>query len=377
MLLLTKFEVVTAWRQWPMLGIIVAAFLVQPTAVVPADSFNRGVNAAWLGVDWVNGDRSVEEAAALADDLARRQTTEVYVFTSYMKPNGAFNPTYSHAAEFVHALKASDPGVSVQAWIGLPLQGPSGSGYVDLEDTASRDRIVSFCTEMVHEHGFDGIHLDPEPVVNGDTSVLALLDELRSGIGPDATISFATRRIWPAREIQLPIIAKFAWLADYYREIAQRVDQVAVMTYDSGLPLPFLYRWWVDMQVVHLSQALGGIPVDLFVGIPASEEWTLTHWPNAENMTSGLLGMIDGLSDPDAVPSAVTGVAIYPYWEVDANEWLSYHALWLNKWLGLDGQRCPTEPNSAAVSDLTERMPMLDHSPAHCLASVDCGPRGL
>jgi hypothetical protein len=121
-----------------------------------------------------------------------------------------------------------------------------------------------------------------------------------------------------------------AWQADYYREIAERVDQVAVMTYDSALPLPSLYRWWVDKQVVYISQAPADLPVDLFIGIPASEEETITHRPKAETMTSGLLGVIDGLNSPNAVPSAVTGMAIFPYWEVDTDEWLAYETLWLS-----------------------------------------------
>jgi len=85
------------------------------------------------------------------------------------------------------------------------------------------------------------------------------------------------------------------------------------------------------MQVVQLSQALGDVQVELLVGVPASKERTLTHWPNAENMTSGLQGVIDGLNDPKAQPFAVTGVAIYPYWEMDADEWMSYGLLWLNR----------------------------------------------
>ena len=310
---------------------LLGKFLMEPTHDLPGRYFNKGHNAAWLSVEWVNGDHDMQDVVALADELAQRQIKHVFVFVSYMKPNGGFNPTYSHATEFVHALKVTDSNLDVQAWIGLPLKNPSGNGYVDLGNAETRHRIVSFCVDMVHEFGFDGIHLDPEPVVDGDTNVLVLLDDLRRQTGSDASISIATRRIWPAQDIRLPIIAKFAWQADYYRRIAQRVDQVAVMTYDSGLPLPFLYRRWVSMQVVELSQVVDDAPVELFVGVPTSEEWTLTHWPNAENMTSGLQGVLDGLSNPGARPPTVSGVAIYPYWEMDADEWASYESLWLNR----------------------------------------------
>jgi len=103
------------------------------------------------------------------------------------------------------------------------------------------------------------------------------------------------------------------------------------MTYDSAMPLPQLYRQWARFQVVEISRAVDGAGVDLVFGIPTSEERTWTHWPNAENMRSGLQGVIAGLNDAAARPAAVTGVAIYPYWETDAAEWATYEALWLGQ----------------------------------------------
>jgi hypothetical protein len=308
------------------LGMILLGCSQRPAAVVPGAHFNQGANAAWLGAAWVSESHSTAEIGALADALGRNQIRHVFVYTSYLKPDGRFNSTYSHSSEFVRTIRARRPEICVQAWIGLPL------AYVDLTEAAVRDRIVEFCADRIREEGFDGIHLDPEPVANGDAGVLALVDELRRGIGPNTTLSIATRRIWPAHlDIKLPIVDKFAWQADYYREIARRVDQIALMTYDSGLPLPSLYRRWVSLQVIQLSRAVDSTQVELFVGVPASEERTLTHWPEAENITSGLQGVIDGLTDPGVRPSAVTGVAIYPYWEMDARKWASYESLWLNR----------------------------------------------
>jgi hypothetical protein len=305
--------------------------LVEPAKEPSGWQFNRGLNAAWLGIEWVSGSRDKRDIIALADELSRQQIQYAFVFVSYMNPEGEFNPTYSYAKEFIHALKATSPDLNVQAWIGLPLRNQSGNGYVDLGNVAIRSKIVSFCMDMVHNIGFDGVHLDPEPLFDGDTNVLALLDELRRQTRSTATISIAGRRIWPIPGVKLPVVANFAWRAAYYREIARRVDQVAVMTYDSGLPFPSLYRCWVNIQVVQLSQALDDVQVELFIGLPSSEERTLTHRPNAENIASGLQGVIEGLNDPDAQPSAVTGVAIYPYWEMDADKWAIYESLWLNR----------------------------------------------
>ncbi|MER3459636.1 MAG: hypothetical protein C4309_14365, partial [Chloroflexota bacterium] len=290
----------------------------RPATNFPGARFNKGANAAWLGVEWVKEPHGSDEIAALANDLKRREIGYIFVFASYLRADGRFNPTYSHAAEFIRALKGIQPGLNVQAWIGLPLNRPRllrrQYGYVDLSDATTRQRIVEFCADLISQGGFDGVHLDPEPVPTDDLDVLTLLDEVRRAIGPNSTLSMATRRIWLVfSDLALPFAGQVAWRASYYREVARRVDQIVVMTYDSSLPLPWLYRQWVRFQVIEISQAVDRLHTDLFFGIPTSKEKTWTHWPNAENMTSGLQGVIDGLNDADAWPSAVTGVAIYPY----------------------------------------------------------------
>ena len=167
---------------------------------------------------------------------------------------------------------------------------------------------------------------------SGDANVLLLFDEVRAAIAPEATLSVATRRMSPlGASSDDGWLRDYAWSAAYYAEVAQRVDQIAVMTYDSAMPTARLYRWFARRQVVAITRALEGQAVTLYFGVPTSEERTRTHWPRAENMTSGLLGVLDGLQDPRAAPEAVTGVAIYPYWETDASEWAVYQALWLGE----------------------------------------------
>lgn len=203
---------------------------------------------------------------------------------------------------------------------------------VNLSDVAIRERIAQFCVDLLRREGFDGIHLDSEPIPTDEENVLALLDEVRNALGPTSTLSLATRRIWPLfPDVRWPLVGQVAWRASYYREVSRRVDQIAVMTYDSALPLAFLYRQWTRFQVIEISRAVDGSGVQLFFGIPTSEEKTWTHWPWAENMRSGLQGVIEGLNDREARPAAVTGVAIYPYWETDETEWGIYQELWLGQ----------------------------------------------
>lgn len=318
--------------RWLWVGLVLVtmaagrACIFRPATDYPGSHFNRGENAAWLGVEWANETHSAREIAILGRDLDRRQIRYIFVYTSYLRPDGQFNPTFGYLSDFVSRLKATNPALHIQAWIGLPL------GHIDLSDATVRGEIVQFCVDLVRTTGVDGIHLDPEPIPTDEENVLTLLDELRDALGSGLTLSIATRRIWPIfPEVQWPLVGQIAWRASYYREIARRVDQIAVMTYDSAMPWALLYRQWVRFQVIEISRVVDGMGVQLFFGIPTSEEKTWTHYPWAENMRSGLEGVIDGLNDAAARPAAVTGVAIYPYWETDKAEWRIYEELWLGR----------------------------------------------
>jgi hypothetical protein len=275
-----------------------------------------------------------DEVVALAADLQQRQIDTIFVYVSYLKPTGLFNPTYDYAREFVTRLKQVAPQIEVQAWLGIPVKAPPGaplaSGYSDLSDATVQQTIVDFSRSAVKDLGFDGVHLDPEPILTGDAALLQLLEKVRGALGPQAKLSISGREITPVLpEADLIANRWFTWRADYYREVAQRVDQIAVMAYDTHLPNGWLYEQWVRFQVIGLSSSLGAMPPALFIGLPTSEEHTSSHDPAIEDVVTGLRGMLAGLNDADAQPDQITGVAIYPYWEMSADEWTTYQDLWL------------------------------------------------
>ena len=316
------------------LFIVGRACVFRPATSFPGVYFNRSTNAAWLSVDWFNVPHTSDEITALASDLSQRQITYIFVFASYLELGGEFTSTYSHSDEFVRALREVSPGLTIQAWVGLPLTSSNSwvRGYVDLSDPAIRQKISKFCADLIAQSGSDGVHLDPEPVPDNDADLLKLLEDVRGAIGPDPVLSIAAPRIWPVfPDVAWPVVGQIAWHSGYYREVAKRVDQIAVMTYDSGSPLPELYRQWTRFQVIEISRALKDMDVDIFFGIPTSEEKTWTLWPATENMTNGLQGVIDGLNDGEAFPFVVKGVAIYPHWETQPDEWSVYDSLWLDK----------------------------------------------
>ncbi len=304
---------------------------LRPATSYPGDHFNKGQNAVWLGVEWVRDKHSAAEIANLAADLQREQIAYVFVYTTYMHGGGQFGASYDHAADFLRGFKQAQPTIKVLAWIGLPLNGTLPGASVDLSDESTRQSISNLSAQLINNLKFDGVHLDPEIIADGDKDVLSLLQETRQAIGSTAILSIAAHSTWPfmPETSWTRLVGPLWWGGDYYRQVASRVDQIVVMTYDSGLKTPFLYRQWMRFQAIGISRALENTKAELLFGIPTSEEATATHDPGVENMVNGLDGLVAGFNDLEARPAVVTGIAIYPYWETDAAEWLVYNSQWL------------------------------------------------
>jgi hypothetical protein len=90
-------------RRLVYLGLVLAVFaaasgracVLRPATSYPGSHFNRGVNAAWLDIDWVNEPKPAAAVTALARDLERHQVRDAFVYVSYLNEHGAFNPTYA------------------------------------------------------------------------------------------------------------------------------------------------------------------------------------------------------------------------------------------------------------------------------------------
>jgi hypothetical protein len=316
------------------LAIILRGCFIRPGTNFAGEHFNRGHNAAWLGVEWSMEPHTAAEVAALAEDLQRRQIDTIFVYVSYLKPTGLFNPTYDHAREFVTLLKQVAPQINVQAWLGIPVKAPPdaplASGYIDLNDATVQQTIAEFSGSAVKDLGFDGVHLDPEPIGSDDQALLKLLKEIRSTLGENKHLSIAIPARLPIVG-EIPLLSHLVWSKEYCTAVASEVDAVAVMTYDSAMPAAFLYRSWLQLQVVSLTQALDGTQANVYIGIPASKETTGAHLPWAENVRAGLGGVVAGLNDNESRSDVITGVAIYPYWETTEDEWETYAELWLGR----------------------------------------------
>jgi hypothetical protein len=256
----------------------------------------------------------------------------LFPFTTYVKKDGSFSPSYTYATEFVSEFRRVNQETLLLAWIGVPLKNDGGlgiEGWVDLSNADARQEIIDFIVYLLDQVGFDGIHLNVETVRNFDPHYLTFLREVSEITGTSRILSIAGNDWKPTLLNKAPIVGGYKWSAGYYQAVASQVDQIAVMTYDSFAPHPALYRLWLREQVRGLTKSLRGSNVELLLGLSVSRERTTTHRPNAENMKNGLAGICAGLSPSLKQRHPASGIAVYASWEATPQDW----QLW-EDWLG-------------------------------------------
>lgn len=314
------------------LGLIVWLSLWDTRTRQPGSSFNRGRNAVWLGHTWVEDAHTDREVDQLVETLRQHQIRYVFAHVGPLEAGGTIPPERSpRAAEFASRLKAAAPELILLAWIGQVES--RGGGILDLGDPAVRDRIVATAASYARLPGWDGVHYDIEPLFDGDVRFIAVLDATRQRLG-GGFVSVATPKWFLGRRWDR--ISErggtAVWSAAYYREVALRVDQLAVMTYDSALPWDRAYTLFVKQETTNILWAVRDTRAEVLIGVPVYHGNNRGFRDYAENMSSGLAGLILGLNNtaPEALPR-FAGVAIYPYWEIGPTDWAIYDREWLGR----------------------------------------------
>jgi hypothetical protein len=73
-------------------------------------------------------------------------------------------------------------------------------------------------------------------------------------------------------------------------------------------------------QVEASAVALRALEVDFLIGLPVSEEWSPSHQTMTEYLANALYGFRVGLTS-QGVAEVIDGIALYPHWEISADEW--------------------------------------------------------
>lgn len=329
------------WFRWTVVG-LVCAFLVPVLAAALALRLNytgdlaegtrtRNRDALWLGHAWVDGRKTDADVTALAARLKTTGIRDLYVHAGPLEHDGTLPASsYPRARAFLEAVHRAAPGVRVQAWLGDKLASEEPDG-LHLERAATRAAVVRSTREILAT-GFDGAHFDLEPLHSGDQDYLGLLDRLHEVTRAQGVpLSVAAHQIDP-----LPALHSVAgaltghpkwWSQEYFGQVARRVDQIAVMSYDTAMPLESLYGGYVAQQT---SLALEVTPptTDLLMGLPFFHENDIGHHAGAETVAAAVRGVRLGLSRTDA-DRARFGVALYVDFAATEGDWTAYRKAWV------------------------------------------------
>jgi hypothetical protein len=298
----------------------------------PADGTRtRGKDAIWLGHAWVDGRRTDADVTALARRLRDTGIRDLYVHAGPLEHDGTLPASaYPRARWLIGAVHRAAPGIRVQAWLGDKLATESPDG-LRLTDADTRAAVVR-STRRILAAGFDGAHFDLEPLHSGDQNYLDLLDALHQVTrARKVPLSVAAHQIDP-----LPALHSVAgtltghpkwWSQAYFGQVARRVDQIAVMSYDTATPLQSLYGGYVAQQT---SLALEVTPdsTDLLMGLPFYRENNFDHWAFAETVPAAVRGVRLGLSRTDA-DRPNFGVALYVDFAATEDDWTAYERDWV------------------------------------------------
>ncbi|TQJ89737.1 glycosyl hydrolase family 18 (putative chitinase) [Streptomyces sp. SLBN-31] len=291
----------------------------------------RDRDALWLGHAWVDGRRTDADVTALARRLRDTGVRDLYVHAGPLEHDGTLpESAYPKARRLVDSLRRKAPRLRVQAWLGDEVA-PEKPYAMHLERPATRAAVVA-STRQILAAGFAGAHFDLEPLHSGDRNYLTLLDALhRVTHAHGAVLSVAAHQIDP-----LPGFHSFWgtvtghpkwWSQAYFGQVARRVDQIAVMSYDTMQPTQSLYGGYVAQQT---SLALEVTPdsTDLLMGLPFYHENRFGHWARAETVPAAVRGVRLGLSRTDAHRPAF-GVALYVDFAATEADWTAYEEDWV------------------------------------------------
>lgn len=288
------FSAITAWFAF---GFHNADRLVQPEL------------AFWMSHDWSTSQRG--DYLTLANQLDDFPPTSLYFHVGPIAADGSLAMDLEIVPSLLDALPSTN-----YAWIGQIRS------EIDLDDPAVRASIVSSADWLLAQ-GFDGLHVNVEPVRKDDLGFMFLMKELDTAF-PETSISIAMDEWQP--DLITNLIARWFnavsvsyWPSDQVTALMPYVDEFVVMTYDTGFHDPGFYSWWVEQQTVALSKLMDG-ETRLLIGLPVYESGSNID-PETENLESGLVGYARGLSNVRSNADAIDGVAIYPYWEMDELEW--------------------------------------------------------
>lgn len=286
----------------------------EPTAA-PGDA------ALWLRRQWLHAEPTDSELAALTAALAAAGVTRVYPFLGPMnemgvpgwRSLGVHTPWSASSAE--RFLKAM-PGA-------LPWTGGVAVRDVHWADEAQQQAFAAELARVV-ALGAGGVHINIEPVGDGDEAFVKLLTRVRAVLPAGTELSVAV--VAPRNE-RIEVGAIRYWSMAYLARVCGPADELVVMGYDTWLTDAAAYQRLVADWTEQLAKEL---PPDCAwrMGVPTYDDDIPHHKLDVERIDVALRGVREGLARLEAPPPAFRGIALYASWTTDEQEWAAYDALW-------------------------------------------------
>ncbi|WP_407553988.1 hypothetical protein [Streptomyces sp. Pv4-95] len=329
------------WAAWVVAVLVVLPVTIAGTALragyagaASPEAVTRGRDAIWLGHAWVDGRRDAADVAALKRRVAGTGIRDLYVHAGPLEHDGTLPPArsaYPRARWLIAAVHRALPSVRVHAWLGDRLVYEADQrGGLRLSDAAARRAIVASARRVLAE-GFAGVHLDLEPVHSGNADYLRLLDRLEPAVHDrGALLSVAVHQIDPLPGLHTlsgAVTGHRKWISQrFFGQVARRVDQIALMSYDTALPTEGLYGGYVAQQTRLALEATGG-RTDLLMGLPFFHTDDVGHRASAETVRAAVRGARLGLTRQE-VDRRRFGMALYVDFAATEEDWSAYRTGW-------------------------------------------------
>jgi hypothetical protein len=303
-----------------LLGLVYLAW--SPGKRVRDGRHDLGSNGIWIEHGWLGDDlwfsanrmdkqrfRDSQKIQKLAQLLSSHGVKYVYPHLCPSNANGEIARADPRQTErFLNHFK----GFKILPWIGGVLH-----VHCSPQSPVWRKTFVSSAVNLLRSHPrLAGVQLNIEPMPSGNRGFLVLLEELRQAM-PEGKILSVAAYPPPTRWHPHPEVH---WEEEYFRQVAQRADQMAVMMYDSAIRWQKPYQHLMSRWTSDILRWSGDTKV--LLGIPVYDDAGVKyHFSRVENLRNALLGIHAGLSKFESVPGNYTGVAIYCEWEMDDHEW--------------------------------------------------------
>ena len=277
------------------------------------------IQHGWLGDNrWFYKNKKEERVAYFRDPdqirnlallLKQHHITDVFPHLCPTSSSGEISSVDPHQTELFWGIFDS---FRVAPWVG----GVLGVHAFPENPEWRRSFVESIQILMMTYPKFSGVHINIEPCPSGHKGFLMLLEDVRKVLPKGKMLSVAAfpppTRWHPFREVH--------WDSAYYKQVAQRSDQIVVMMYDTAIRFKKVYQNLLSAWTREVLDWSKG--TEVLFGLPAyRDEGVAYHIPKVENLENALLGVHSGLSNNRILPENYQGVAIYCEWEMDADRW--------------------------------------------------------